>query len=166
MRSAKWLLVMAVVSVIALGACGGSDDKGDSKALTKDELIEKGDAICDDYDTATREIEFPDLPAGGQLDDLDDDQLEALSKYIGENIKVFSNQLDDLDALVPPSDLEKDWDALIDDLEEMKSAFEAGHAAVDDRDQEAFDSFDAEIAKLGSAASAKAEDLGFETCGQ
>jgi len=88
--------------VLVLSACGGG-----SSALSKDEFLKQGNAICD-AGNKTIETAFPDQTS--QPDPA------AIKKFLDETlIPNITKQVDQLDGLKPPKELESTVDKLLSD---------------------------------------------------
>jgi hypothetical protein len=141
-----------LLSALALlaGACGG-----DEKRLSEAEFLKQGNAICkagnDKIDAAAAK-EFPNQ-----------NERPDLAKF-----KTFANetlipsvrqQIDDLDDLKPPKDLQDDMDQLLSDardaLDKVKEEVNNDTAAFLDNESDPF----ADVNK-------KATDIGLTVCGE
>ena len=97
------------VLALGLGACGGGGDR-----LTRAELLKQGNDICqkgEDAITAAQEKAFPDQnkpPSTPQIRAFFNDTI----------IPEVQKELDGLDDLKPPKDLESDYDELISDAKD------------------------------------------------
>lgn len=91
------------VAVLAVGACGGSEER-----LTREELAARGDALCtevdDRFDQAFRETGLP------RDDDLTPEQVQSFVKKI---VPILDETIDKFEDLEPPKDLEQQYDAAL-----------------------------------------------------
>lgn len=153
--------LVAVLALSTLVACG--DDDSDSEdataeepaggdALSKDELIEQGDAVCADLEAATAAIALPD-----GVEDYDD--------YISEVIAAGESAYDDFAALAPPEDGEAVHQALLTSLGDAIEAAEGAVAALQSEDTVTAEDLMAEADRLGDAADEEARAYGFQQCG-
>jgi hypothetical protein len=141
-------LVSMVMSVAA--ACGGG---GGDERLSREELIEQGDAICTEYESRVDEIEEPQ----GQ---------EDVARFVDEAKPVVEEGVDELDALTPPEELEDDYDEWIElsrngvaVLDDLKAAAAEGDDARVEEIVRGLDDEEAEADRI-------AQDIGFENCGE
>ena len=105
----KRIVGILLGAMLVVAACGS-----DSKALSKEDFLKQGNDICkkgnETIDAASKKA-FPDQTA--QPDP------EALKKFFNDT--VFPNvkkQIEDIDALKPPKDLEADVDKLVKDAKD------------------------------------------------
>jgi len=130
--------------ILPLAACGGG--------LSKSELVAKGDAICKRVnDQVAKE---PDPQTAADLQQLAD-----------KTVKISDPAIKDMDALEPPGDLEKDFDAFVASLKKQRDLTKQIGDAAGSGDT-------AEIQKIGAQAQkAQAEyqklsdKIGFKECG-
>src|SRR2546423_15618058 len=99
--------VLALSLTLGLAACGGSS----SSSLSKDEFLKRGNAICDTGNKTIDSAASSLLPSSGAQPDA-----ATLKKFVDDvlvpNVK---KQLDDIDALKPPKELQADVDKLLTD---------------------------------------------------
>lgn len=146
-RTARRSFAAAVCSAalaVSLAGCGG-DDKDDSapKPLTKEEFITQADKICSDGDDEIAALE----PAA-------DASAEEQDQAVRDVGGLLREQAADIRKLTPPADIADDVDAMLDSLE-------AGADVIKDKGAEAI-SIEPNV--LADAA-AKADALGFKSCG-
>jgi hypothetical protein len=141
------LSTAAVSAVLAAAACGGGDDR-----LSREELVEEGDAICVEYESRVDEIEEIQGP-------------DDVERYVDEARPVIEEGTDELDALTPPEELEDDYDRWISltregvaSLDELEAAAAAGDAEGLQEIVESLDDSEAEADSL-------AQEIGFQECG-
>ena len=91
------LLALAAAAAVAVGACGG-DDQGDS--LSKDELIARGDALCQQ----SRQT-MPRPPRGNALG--------AFARYAAEVARRSESTLAKFRALEPPKGERENYDRFL-----------------------------------------------------
>ncbi len=144
---------------LVLTGCGGDDDStttteaasgatgGESAALTVDEFVAEGNAICaagnDDLDALANETFTAEQPTA--------DQIEQFAGVLVVNVQ---GQIDALRALSPPEELAGDVDTFLSDAEEVLGQVEADPALL-----ETSDSSDPFI-----DVNAQAEELGLIEC--
>ena len=128
---------------------GCSDDED---RLSEEEFLEQGNAICAEGNDALDEA-FEELEVGPDGQPSQEDVVALFEDVLIPNV---TEQLDELDALSPPEELEADVDALVED----------GEAALDEiselieEDPEGF--FEGE--DPFEAVNAKAGELGLTEC--
>ena len=115
-------LVFAVsvpLTVLMMVACGE-----DEETLTTEEFLEQGNAICEvaaaEVDAAVDAAAAEEFPEG--------EVPEAPVSFVDVAAPIFQEQLDDLEALDPPEDLQGDVDEM---LEAAQSALDS---VIDDPD--------------------------------
>jgi hypothetical protein len=142
----KLLVALAACSILSLSACGGDDGDNESKALSKDEFIEKADKICaggdDEIDAAEKSFADPENPTEEEMDAAIDDIL----------IPTLKDELEQLRDLKPPEDDEDEVDSMLDSLEK----------AIEDIEKDWRTGFTGQNIE---DANEKATALGLEECG-
>ncbi len=120
MRSAVGLLTLGLALALALAACGG--DGGGQ--LSREEFIRQANEICGRYDERLQESERKVEEA---------QTTEELAQVIEEALPTVREGFDELEALEPPDELQRDvdeWNRLNDEglrqLEGLREAAEAG----------------------------------------
>jgi hypothetical protein len=135
---------VALLLFVPLVACGGG--------LSKEELVSKGDAICKRVND-----EIAKEPEPKTAEDV-----QALAR---KTVEISDPAIEDMEALEPPSELEKDFDAFVASLKKQRNLTkEIGDAAG------AGDA--AKIQELGADAGKAQEEyrtlsgkIGFKECG-
>jgi hypothetical protein len=99
-RLASSLVVPTIVAVLAIGGCGGGDDSSTTTgasgtALTKEEFLEQGNAICAEGNKPI-DAEIASLNTGQPLTDA---QIQEFADVL---IPSVQGQIDDIRALPPP----------------------------------------------------------------
>ena len=107
--------VLAVVSVLAAG-CG--DDEG-GEALSKEEFVKQGNAVCTKYDAEGEKLGDPQ-------------SVEEIPAYADKALALFDKQVAEMKELDPPEELRGDFDRFLatgDDakkfITDLKSAAES-----------------------------------------
>lgn len=137
---------LAVGALLVVGACGGGGDR-----LTKAEFVSKANAICKKAST--------ELDAAGQKAFGSKEPTTAqIVAYINDTLlPKVSQQLDDIDKLKPPKDMQADVDSLLktarDDVSSVKKDVKADAEKLIQGDDPFAD------------ANKKADDLGLKECG-
>lgn len=139
-------------TILGLGtACGGVSDGGDR--LSREGLIEQGDAICREYESRIAEVEAP-------ANDAD------IARYVDEVKPIMEEGAAKLDELTPPEELEDDYRAWIE-------RGRAGMEPLDDLKAAAAEGDDARMEEItnvlrddAAEADRIAQDIGFQKCGE
>jgi hypothetical protein len=138
--------IVAMLAGIALAmpvsACG---DDGGAGSLSAGEFRDQAQAICKDGNAAIDEV-AKDFGADGPTRD----QLEEAAPKVP---RLIDDELDRLDALVPPEDLAEDVEAMLASFRAVVRSMEEQGPAFFERDDDPF-----------GEAYAKAEALGLEEC--
>ncbi len=145
-RPLAGLAVVGVAAIIA--GCGGGSD-----SLSADEFRERADEICAD--------------ANDRLDGLTEPaSADQVLPFLTSGLEIQQSEIDRLQDLEPPSDLEGAWNEAMELLEQRQAAIqeaadriEAGEAPEDVLGD------DAEIDRLRDEARQKAQELGLSVCG-
>ncbi len=139
--------VFAALALVVAG-CGGSG----SDSLTLDEFKTQADAICAQYDEKFSALGDPQTPA------------EA-ADLVREGKGIASDQLDELNALNAPDEVERQFSEAMDALQQEVDQFDDLAAALDDNDEAKSNEITAALGKLDAKADAVAQELGLEECG-
>ena len=153
----RWL---TLVLLAATGACGGGTDGADtvdnaetsSDQLTKDEFIEKGDAICGELEVGTSLVEFPQSQ-------------EEFAAYLTGIRGPTEAARESWELLEPPSEGEQVHQAMLDALTERLEALNGGITAAESGDTVTAEDLRAEADRAGAEADAPAQAYGFTECG-
>lgn len=152
-----------VVAALTLTGCGiqGSD------ALSKDELIERADAVCqatnDELEPVFEQIWVDLEESGGSEADLEALMFTRWDTAMDTAAPVMLRQVDDLRELDPPEADEDLIETMLDDLETAINDFDAlvnDAVAGDDNAKEALDGDDP-----AADVDRRAREYGFEVCG-
>jgi hypothetical protein len=128
-------------------ACGGGDE-----GLSREELISRGDAICEEYDQRTEQVEDPE-----SLDDVE--------RFVEETRTLIRDGVDELKELEPPEELAEDYNAWIAQNEENLGLLDDLEAAAAAGDEAQVQEILAEAEQAGAQADRLAGEMGFEECG-
>jgi type IV secretory pathway VirB10-like protein len=139
------LLLLAIVALAGLVACG--DDEP-----TKDEVIEQADEICKDAEEDIEEIQ--DVPA---------DELGQAFEEGGERAQ---EAVDDLKAIEVPDEDKDTWDDFIEESEKQPEYFEDAQQAFEEGDNARVDEIAAESREAEEEAAELAEDYGMDKCAE
>jgi hypothetical protein len=127
-------------------ACGG--DEG----LSREELISRGDAICEEYDQRTEQVEDPE-------------SLNDVERFVEETRTLIRDGVDELKELEPPEELAEDYNAWIAQNEENLGLLDDLEAAAAAGDEAQVQEILAEAEQAGAQADRLAGEMGFEECG-
>jgi len=135
---------VAVLIVMPLAACGGG--------LSKSELVAKGDAICKRVNQAVAKEPDPQTAAD-------------LEKLAQKTVKISGPAIDDMEALEPPGDLEKDFDAFVASLKKQRDLTQDIGEAAGKGDSAAIQKAGSEAQKAQAEYNRLSEKIGFKECG-
>ena len=121
-RNTLWLLTAVLALGLVAAGCGDDDDSGDDggEALTKEEYVAQGNAICEEGD---KEIEagFREVAPANQQP-----TPEEIETVVSETlVPSVQGQIDDLRALSPPEGDEETLNAIYDDAQAALDSIEA-----------------------------------------
>lgn len=156
-------VVLVLAAALAVAGCGGS---GGGKRLTKDDFIERGDAICAKY-RAKNEALNKEAPARNPTDpQATDDQVRKTGPILEKLAGNVRSGRDELADLKPPTDVESDWKNTLDDLGQIADKLhDAAVAAVELNRQRVVNDY-SEILRINRRISSFESDYGFRVCGQ
>jgi hypothetical protein len=109
-------VVVASATLVVATACGGDGDR-----LSREELIEEGDAIWSEYESRIDEVEEPE-----NADDIE--------RYVDEAKPIVEEGTNELENLTPPEDLEDEYDEWISLTRTGVASFDDLKAAAADGD--------------------------------
>jgi hypothetical protein len=135
-----------LVLVGTLAGCG----TGGEAALTKEAFLEQGNAICREGNAAIEAAVPVEMMEGGEPSE------EVMLAFFDTIIDGTRQQLDNLDALAPPAELEADFDELIADARDTLEQVEAdGPDALFGSEDDPFAYLDERALALGLAGCAE-----------
>jgi hypothetical protein len=137
-RAAVYLLF-----VMPLAACGGG--------LSEDELVSKADAICKRVND-----EIAKEPEPKTAEDV-----QALAK---RTVELSDPAIDDMEALEPPGELEKDFDAFVASLKKQRDLTKQIGEAAAAGDAEKIQQLGAEAGKAQEDYRKLSGKIGFKEC--
>ncbi len=151
-------LLALCILVLTLAGCGSSESTtsgGDGAAapepLTKTELVAKADAICKDMQAKLDKIPAPE-------------NIEGLEDAISQQIKLSGPAIKKLAALKPPEDLASQYDAWIEQLNQLQAGTEdvrdAAAAGSEEKVQQVVD----RVNSVNTKADELGKKLGFKAC--
>jgi hypothetical protein len=140
--------IALAAGALLVPACGGGGDEG----LSREEFISRGDAICDEYDQRTEQVEDPE-----SLDDVE--------RFVEETRTLIRDGVDELKELEPPEELAEDYNAWIAQNEENLGLLDDLEAAAAAGDEAQVQEILAEAEQAGAQADRLAGEMGFEECG-
>ncbi|HJR26093.1 MAG TPA: hypothetical protein VJ804_11500 [Acidimicrobiales bacterium] len=147
------LPALLVLALVPLAACGDDDDGGGGGALSKEEFIEAGDAICRE---ASEDGQSIDEPAANDAEDL--------SRFLEEAIEVVGTARSDFAALDAPADGEAVQQLEVDALADSVATLEDAKAESDAGDYDAARGI-VQAADPEAEAREPLQEYGFEVCG-
>jgi hypothetical protein len=143
------IVSLALALILLAGACGSDDER-----LTKSEFLKQGNAICKKGNKTISAAEREVVPS----DDAPPEPAAVRALFNDTTIPTVKQELDDLEDLEPPKELQDDVDALLsearDALDETKQQVNEDTAAFLESDNVPF-----------AAVNEKASALGLTVCG-
>jgi hypothetical protein len=139
---------VGVLSVLALGACGGGSAKN---ALTRAGYVERGNVVCNDAQNRIGSAGDAAFPEKGQTPSAERVQ-DFVSKTLGPELKQTYSKLKDLK---PPSDDQSRIGDMLDQLKMGVDKVTSDPTVIVSRDNNPFQRFD-ELAN----------DYGLKTCSE
>jgi len=130
--------------ILPLAACGGG--------LSKSELVKQGDAICKSVNDQVAKEPDPTTAA----------DLAALAK---KTVKISNPAIDDMEALEPPSELEKDFDAFVASLKKQRDLTKQIGEAAGAGETEKIQEVATEAQKAQDEYRKLSDKIGFKECG-
>ena len=162
------MLVFALAVALAATAagCGGGGGGGGGERLTKSEFVSKADGICD---KANKKVPQPPSELRNGFDPATkkgtDAQYKKFGDYVGKIVKIFRGEVDELQGIKPPTNLQDTYDKALATLgEAVNELGEASDAAKSGDRDEVKDKL-AESDKHGNEANKLAKQLGLTVCG-
>jgi hypothetical protein len=141
------LLVLGGAGLLAAAGCGGGGDR-----LTRDELIDQGDAICAQNEKDSSVISVPK-------------RTEEVPEYLEQLRPVIEKTLNDLKALEPPESLQSEYDAWISETQGALLALDELSEAAAAGDEARVAGIMEENEERADEATRLAEAIGFRDCG-
>ncbi len=135
---------VAALLILPLAACGGG--------LSKSELVKQGDAICKSVNDQVAKEPDPTTAA----------DLAALAK---KTVKISNPAIDDMEALEPPSELEKDFDAFVASLKKQRDLTEQIGEAAGAGETEKIQEIATQAQKAQDEYRKLSDKIGFKECG-
>jgi prophage DNA circulation protein len=153
-RTTARALAILVSSAVLLAACGGDggDNPAEEETLTREQYIERADAICR---TAAEDFENLDRPQSAE-------ELEPFVDQARDRTEALISDLRDLE---PPDEISDEVDTILTNLESAVDRFPDLLEAADDQDVEAIQRINAEIQQEVDAANEAAQEIGLQDCG-
>jgi peptidoglycan DL-endopeptidase CwlO len=151
---------LAAVTAVLLVGCGGDDDSSITtvqteppQTLTKDDLIEQGDAICEETDTALVSLSESETPGDA-------------STQIAQERDLTEGMLEQLRNLGAPAEDQQTLNEFLDSLESVVDNLDKQELAAERDDSATLGELQTEEASLRADAQAAATDYGFKECGE
>jgi hypothetical protein len=135
---------VAALLILPLAACGGG--------LSKAELVKKGDAICKRVNDQVAKQQEPT-------------NADDLAKLAKETVKISDPAIDDMDALEPPDELEKDFDKFVASLKQQRDLTKQIGDAAAKGDTVKIQQIANEAQKAQAEYRKLSDKIGFKECG-
>jgi hypothetical protein len=135
---------VAVLLFLPLAACGGG--------LSKAELVKKGDAICKRVNDRVAKEQEPTNAA----------DLAALAK---KTVKISDPAIDDMEALEPPDELKKTFDAFVASLKHQRDLTKQIGDAAGKGDTVKIQQIATQAQKAQTEYRKLSDKIGFKECG-
>ena len=136
---------VALPLVLVLAGCGGG-------ALSKEELVAEGDKICQRVNKQV--AKEPDPKSAADLE-----------KLAQRTVEISDPAIKDMEALEPPDELQKDFDAFVASLKEQRDLTEQIGQAAGDGDNAKIQELGAQAQKAQASYQKLSTKLGFKQCG-
>ena len=148
---------------VAIAGCGGDDDTttdsgasgatgAGGTALTEDEFVDQANAICAD---ANEQVAALDPPTG---------DVQGLGDYAQEVVDISEPLIEQMDALVPPEDLQADFDAYVESVRDQSDLAQQLAEAADAGDSQEVQSLAQQLQETDNDP--QAEALGLTECAE
>lgn len=142
---------MAVLGLMGLAGCGSDDER-----LTQEEFVTQGNAICqasnDRLDPLFEEA------FGDATEENPPTEEEVVAFFNDTFLPELDSQLDDLDALNPPEDVEDDFDAAVVEARKVLAQIEDDPVAFTNTDEDPFEKANELVGKAGLDVCAEGGD--------
>ena len=135
----------AALLLLVLAGCGGD-------ALTKKQLVAKGDAICARINKQVAKEPDPKTA-------------EDLERLANRTVEISDPAIKDMEALEPPDELEKDFDAFVKSLKEQRDLTKQIGEAAGAGDNEKIQKIGTDAQKAQAGYQKLADKIGFKECG-
>src|SRR3954452_3721046 len=130
--------------VVPLAACGG--------ALWKRQLVAKGDAICKRVNTQIAKEPAPKDAAG-------------LKRLADKTVALSGPAIKDMEALQPPDELQKDFDAFVASLKKQRELTRQIGQAAAKGDAQKVQQIGTDAQKTQAEYRRLSDEIGFKECG-
>jgi hypothetical protein len=135
-------------TIVPLGAaCGGNGD-----SLSREELIEQGDALCTEYESRVDDVEDPE-------------NSDDVGRYVDEVKPIIEEGTDKLDELTPPEELQDNYDAWIELARTEVASTDDLKAAAAEGDDARIEEIVRDLRANDAEANRMAQSIGFQECG-
>lgn len=148
-------LALLAAGALALPACGGDDedDGGGGEALTKAQLVSQADAICRDLNQKVDALPEPE-------------SVEDIETFAQDLLDTVEPAVADLKALVPPSEVEADYDRAMELLDNQVERTRELQEAGKEGDEAKVRSVIASGEKDDAEGDRIARKIGLKECGE
>ena len=155
------LLALAATLAIGLVGCGEEGGGGGGapapqpSGITKQDVIQQADRICQDAQSRAAKIK---QPKGRDP--------QGVQRYIRRVAEVQDQAVTEIKALQPPPEGKAEFDKFVQANEELNESFDGLIEAVEERDQKGFAEVNRRIQENSAKAQSAAQAYGFKTCGR
>ncbi|MFN2612622.1 MAG: hypothetical protein ABR536_04540 [Solirubrobacterales bacterium] len=144
------IIAPGLAAAVLAAGCGGS-----SAPLSTQELIAKGDALCQAEQQKFTEVQA-EAPANAS----------DAADQTGELADAAGSAFDGLDDLTPPAQLKQAYDGYLDSMRQARDLLDQGRDAADQQDAAAYAKAQAELAAHAKQRRKRARAVGFKTCSE
>lgn len=153
MNRRAMIVVLAATASLGLASCG-DDDK--DERLSKSELADKADKICETAKNASREVTAPE--------DLLTDP-KAAEAYFDKIVPITQKQTDDLAALKPAQEIQTDWNQFVNSQKQANATLKIIRDKAEAKDPTGVRDL-AKSQRVREKFAAEAEVIGASTCAE
>jgi hypothetical protein len=146
----------AVCAAVLLAACnggGGTSAESTTKAQTADQFRRQADAICRKYEDRLKELGAPT-------------SIPDLKEFVTKAVPLIEQGNDELHGLMPPYELQADWDAAMGIEEDNLARLHDLEEAVQSNDLSALQAIAKSLDENQAESERLAQRLGLHDCGK
>jgi hypothetical protein len=144
-RARLILTALVLATLVAASGCGGDD------RLSQDEFRQQANAICAKYDTRIKALGSPTSPA-------------EIPDFVRQGVPLLRQGIAELRALKPPSEVQDDYDRMLDETAKAIPAAQSLAEAAEKGDAAAVQDAIAAAQTANEASDRLATDLGLDSC--
>ena len=162
----KSIALFALFALALVGACGGeggdaandaaandSADSGGAAVLTKDEFIERGDAVCAELEVASGQVEVAESQ-------------EDFGRYLKELREPAQMAREDWNDLNPPADGEGLHQSMSEQFDTVIKSLDGAATAAESGDTVTAEDLRAQAEQGANAMDPELQAYGFQECGK